>query len=106
MVPGYLTYRLTGNAVMEKTNASTTQLLNIESKTFDLELLELIGVREEQFAELADSGEKLGELKKKWFPDFNLPDCSIITVASHDTASAVAGTPGMGNDWAYLGSTE
>lgn len=104
MVPDYLNYRLTGKAVMEKTNASTTQLLNIQTRTFDSELLELIGIRKEQFAELAAPGEILGELKKEWFPDFNLPDCTIITVASHDTASAVAGTPGTGEDWAYLSS--
>lgn len=104
MVPDYLNYRLTGKAVMEKTNASTTQLLNIETRLFDPELLDLIGIRKEQFAELISPGKKLGELKKEWFPEFNLPDCTIITVASHDTASAVAGTPGTGSDWAYLSS--
>ncbi|MBS4176814.1 rhamnulokinase [Lederbergia citrea] len=104
MIPDYLGYRLTGNAVTEVTNASTTQLLNIDSRAFDEELLELISVKKEQFAALIEPGTELGLLKQEWFPEYDLPECKIITVASHDTASAIVGTPGDGENWAYLSS--
>lgn len=104
MVPDYLNYRLTGKAVMEVTNASTTQLLNIKTRQFDQELLAILGLREDQFGELIEPGQPLGPLKKEWFPAFDLPDCEVYVVASHDTASAVAGTPGIGENWAYLSS--
>ncbi|MBS4217565.1 rhamnulokinase [Bacillus sp. FJAT-49711] len=104
MVPDYLGYRLTGKAVTEITNASTMQLMNVKAKTFDLELLEAISVKKEQFASLAEPGTILGPLRKDWFPELNLPNCTIINIASHDTASAIIGTPGKGENWAYLSS--
>lgn len=104
MVPDYLGYCLTGNAVMEETNASTTQLLNIHNRTFDEELLNLLSIKREQFPPLCEPGVMLGKLKKADFPAYDLPDCNVITVASHDTASAVLGTPGSGDNWAFLSS--
>lgn len=104
MVPDYLGYCLTGKAACEETNASTTQLLNVDQRDFDGDLLELISVKRDQFASLVEPGTILGRLKKEWFPQFDLPECSIITVATHDTASAVVGTPGFGRNWAYLSS--
>ncbi|GER65785.1 rhamnulokinase [Weizmannia acidilactici] len=104
LIPDYLGYCLTGVAVTEETNGSTTQLLNIHKHDFDEELLGLIGVKKSQFAKLTEPGTILGLLKKDWFPEFDLPDAEIVTVATHDTASAVVGTPGEGENWAYLSS--
>ncbi|MCR2822820.1 rhamnulokinase [Lederbergia panacisoli] len=104
MVPNYLGYRLTGKAVTEVTNASTMQLMNVKERTFDLELLEAISVKKEQFANLVEPGTILGTLRNDWFPEFILPNCTIINIASHDTASAIIGTPGEGENWAYLSS--
>ncbi|MCJ8006451.1 rhamnulokinase [Lederbergia wuyishanensis] len=104
MVPDYLGYRLTGKAVTEMTNASTMQLMNIENRTFDMELLDTISVKAEQFGNLVNPGTTLGKLRNDWFPELELPSCTIISVASHDTASAIIGTPGQGNNWAYISS--
>ncbi|MFB6469075.1 rhamnulokinase [Cytobacillus sp. Hz8] len=104
MVPDFLAFCLTGRPVAEKTNASTTQLLNLETKSFDEELLQLLSVKKEQFPELTEPGTELGEVRREWFPTFDLPKCTVITVATHDTASAVIGTPGFGDNWAYLSS--
>jgi len=104
MVPDYLGYRLTGKAVTEVTNASTMQLMNIENRTFDLELLDTVSVKVEQFGNLVNPGTILGKLRNDWFPELELPSCTIISVASHDTASAIIGTPGQGNNWAYISS--
>src|SRR5690625_1829529 len=104
IVPDYLNYRLTGKVKMETTNASTTQLLDISSRDFSKSLLDVIGVDKIQFAPLIDPGDELGALKNEWFPEFDLPKCKIINVASHDTASAVVGTPSISDNWAYLSS--
>ncbi|MBS4199258.1 rhamnulokinase [Bacillus sp. FJAT-49732] len=104
MVPDYLGFRLTGKAVAEVTNASTMQLMNVEKRTFDSELLETISVKAEQFGTLVEPGTVLGTLRNDWFPEFELPNCKIINIASHDTASAIIGTPGKGVNWAYLSS--
>ncbi|WP_404405084.1 rhamnulokinase [Jeotgalibacillus malaysiensis] len=104
LVPDYLGYRLTGRAVTEVTNASTMQMLNVNHGGVDEDLLNLTGARQEQFADLVQPGTELGELKKEYFPDYDLPDCKFYNVGSHDTASAIAGTPGEGDDWCYISS--
>lgn len=104
LVPDYLVYRLTGKAIMETTNASTTQLLNINKHEFDEDLLQKLGLRRDQFPQLVEPGHKIGMVKNDWYPEFDLPTCQVITVASHDTASAVVGTPSTVDNWAYVSS--
>jgi rhamnulokinase len=104
LVPDYLGYCLTGRAVTEVTNASTMQMLNVKTRDFDEELLALLFIERRQFPPFAEPGEELGPLVKERFPKADLPDCRVIVAASHDTASAIAGTPGEGENWAYLSS--
>lgn len=104
LVPDYLTYRLTGEKVLEKTNASTMQMINLETGELDDDLLEVVGLSKTQFPPLIDAGTRVGKLKPDLFPDYQLPAVDVYAVGSHDTASAVAGTPGEGENWAYLSS--
>lgn len=104
MIPDYLGYCLTGKAVTEITNASTTQLLNVSTGKLDPELLQAVSVQEQQFAPLTEPGRELGMLRNDWFPDYDLPTCKVMTVATHDTASAVIAAPGVNDSWAYISS--
>ncbi|KOO52367.1 rhamnulokinase [Viridibacillus arvi] len=104
LIPDYLAYRLTGVAILEMTNASTTQLLNPEIRDFDENLLKIIGLEKLQFAPFIEPGQVIGELQRDQFPTYDLPECKFVAVASHDTASAIAGTPGEKEQWAYLSS--
>ncbi|KRN27582.1 rhamnulokinase [Lactobacillus selangorensis] len=104
MIPDYLGFQLTGNAVTEVTNASTTQMLNLRKRLFDSDLMADVHVRDDQFPKLVESGTILGQLQKERFPEYELPDATVVTVASHDTASAVIGTPAEGDKWAFLSS--
>lgn len=104
LVPDYLSFRLTGEKVLEQTNASTMQLLNIESAELDEDLLALINLKRSQFPVLVQAGTRIGALKNEWFSEFDLPEVDVLAVGSHDTASAVAGTPGIGENWAFLSS--
>lgn len=104
LVPDYLAYRLTGIMVGEKTNWSTAQLLNPATGDFDEHLLEVAGVRRDQLPELVNAGTELGVLSDEWTGSHDLPFCSVFTTASHDTASAVAGTPLPNDNWVYISS--
>jgi rhamnulokinase len=104
MIPDYIGYVLTGNAVTEITNASTTQMLNLRVGLFDKDLLGKVNVDQNQFPRLVESGTVLGNVCHKWHQKFDIPNTEVITVATHDTASAVAGTPGQGDRWAFLSS--
>ena len=105
LVPDYLYYRLTGRKINEVTNASTTQLLNLVTREYDLDLLSLLQLRRDQFPELAEPGTDLGPIKESLTEQYDLPDCRVICVATHDTASAVLGVPVQkGRSSAYLSS--
>lgn len=106
LIPDYLGYYFTGKSVLEKSNALTMQLINVETSKLDQELLEITGVKANQFAPFVDSGTILGELRQEKFLDYELPQVTFVTVGSHDTASAVAGVPSVSqtDDWAYISS--
>jgi rhamnulokinase len=103
LVPDYLYYRLTGCKINEVTNASTTQLLNLDRRDFDDDLLDLLNIKREQFATLTEPGTALGFLDESLLQTYDLPDCQLICVATHDTASAVLGAP-LQKDSAYISS--
>lgn len=92
MIPAYLSWRLTGVMKNEYTNASTTSLLNAEKKTWDYELLEMLGIQKELFGALSLPGEKVGDLKKEIEEQVGF-SAEVIFCPSHDTASAVAACP-------------
>lgn len=104
LMPDFLGYIFTGQAVTEKTNASTMQLLNLKTRKWDEDILEIIGVTENLFPKITEPGQILGELQTDRFPEYDLPKATFITIASHDTASAVVGTPAQGEEWAYISS--
>lgn len=104
LMPDYLGYVLTGQAVLEKTNASIMQLMNLKSRKLDEDVLTAIDVVKELFPNPVEPGTILGPILKEKFPTYDLPDVTFITIASHDTASAVVGTPGKGDNWAYISS--
>lgn len=105
MVPDYLYFRLTGKKVNETTNASTMQLLNLGTRDFDPDLLDLLGLRKEQFPGLVEPGTELGPISPELVKQCGLPECRVILSATHDTASAVLGIPSSrGRNTAYLSS--
>lgn len=105
LVPDYLYYGLTGKMINEATNASTTQLLNLQTREFDSDLLNALGLKREQFAELTPPGSRLGDLKAELAATGDYPECSVVVVPTHDTASAVVGVPAKADrSWAYISS--
>lgn len=104
-IPDYLYYRLTEKRINEATNASTSQMINLETGEYDEQLLELVGVKREQFAPLTEPGTLLGPLLPDLQQQYDLPDCQCIVVPTHDTASAVVGVPVTAQTpWAYISS--
>lgn len=103
-MPDALSYLLTGEMVTEYTIASTSQLLNPETRKFDKELLDLLGLREEQFGRMVMPGTRIGTLSPEVQRMTGLGAVPVIAVAGHDTASAVAAVPCEDENFAYLSS--
>jgi rhamnulokinase len=103
-IPDLLGFWLTGNKVQERTFASTTQLYNPTQKDWDYELIEKLGLPKRLFKTITDPGTQLGSLRDKVAERTGLKDVNVITVAGHDTASAVAAVPSQAETPAYLSS--
>ncbi len=104
MVPDYFHFLFTGKKTNEYTNASTTQLLNIKTGTWDKELLDVIGVPKTMFKNLISPGTVIGPLTKQLQGITGLGPVPVVAPGTHDTASAVAAVPAEGRQWAYISS--
>ncbi len=103
-IPDALSYMLTGKMITEYTIASTSQMLNPRTKRFEKELLEAIGVTEEQFGAFVYPSAIIGTLSEEVKKITGLGDIPVVAVAGHDTASAVAAVPAKDEHFAYLSS--
>jgi sugar (pentulose or hexulose) kinase len=96
LLPDLIAYWLTGSAGTEATNASTTQLYDVRRRRWATGLMVDAGLRPDLFAPLREPGTVIG-------PAPDLPAIgNVVTVGSHDTASAVVGVPARGPNFAYI----
>lgn len=92
MMPDYLSFKLTGKIANEYTNATTTGLVNAESKGWDKKILSMLDIDESLFLPLCNPGTVLGEFSKNIQSELGF-NSTVIFAPSHDTASAVAACP-------------
>ncbi|MHC5076296.1 MAG: rhamnulokinase, partial [Planctomycetota bacterium] len=105
MIPDYFHFLFTGKRTNEYTNASTTQLLNLQTGTWDEELLDALGVNKGMFKGLLQPGTVIGPITQQLQDVTGLGPVPVIAPGTHDTASAVASVPAeIDNDWAYISS--
>lgn len=109
LLPDLLAYWLTGGPAggavgTEVTNASTTQLLDARTRTWDTGLVQRAGLDPSLLAPLREPGAHLGMLCEEVLGATGLRGpVPVVAVGSHDTASAVVGVPGRGR-FAYVSS--
>ncbi len=105
MMPGLFNYLLTGRAVEEFTNATTTQLFNPLTNDWADPLFETLGLPRRIMPEVVPPGRVIGPLHADLRSETGLGAAPVIAPACHDTGSAVAAVPAVGTeDWAYLSS--
>lgn len=103
MIPEYFNFLLTGVRQNEYTNATTTGLVNARRKTWDGELIRMLGLPEAVFGPLAMPGTRLGRLTGKVAEEAGF-DCEVLLPATHDTASAFLAVPARDEGAVYLSS--
>jgi rhamnulokinase len=103
-LPEYLLSRWGGDAVAEYTNATHTQMLGIGSMEWVREIFDAAGFALAKAPAVVPPGTDIGRLTcgLAELPAFR--ETRLIAPACHDTASAIAGIPATGTDWAYISS--
>lgn len=92
-MPDLLTYWLSGERVVERTIASTSQLLRAGEADWDLELAGKLGLPTHLLHPTTHPGQIVGGLLPAVCEETGCGPLTVATCGSHDTASAVAGVP-------------
>jgi rhamnulokinase len=103
-LPEYLLSHWGGARVSEYTNATHTGLVELYKKQWCREIFQALNLDLAGAPKIVPPGTEVGKLDG---PISELPafaDTTLIAPACHDTASAIAGIPATGNDWAYISS--
>ncbi len=93
MVPEYLLWKLCGVKAKEYTNATTTGMVNAETREFDTEIIQKLALPAHLFPKLSQPGTVLGTYE----------GTKVLLCATHDTASAVEAVA-MGDEQPYISS--
>jgi rhamnulokinase len=101
-IPDLINYWLTGRAVCEFTNATTTQCFDPREGTWARALLRKLGIPTKIFPAVHQPGTKLGELLPFVGDEVGLGQTPVLLPACHDTGSAVVAVPAEGKDFAWL----
>lgn len=106
LIPDLLGYWLTGQVGAEATNASTTQLYDVRSRTWATRLAERVGIPICLLPPLREAGDLVGNLLPQVVSDLGLSSTiPVVAVGSHDTASSVVAVPAApGGRFAYISS--
>jgi rhamnulokinase len=103
LIPDLINLFLTGRAATEYSNATTTQLVNAESRTWDREMIDRLELPARLLVDIVPAGTDLGPITPALVDETGLDGVRVITPATHDTGSAVAGAP-LREGWAYISS--
>jgi rhamnulokinase len=90
-IPDLFHYWLTGNAVCEFTNATTTQMVDPGKRQWALGLMQSLELPAHLPAPIVEPGSILGTLLPEIAGQSSLSGTTVIAPACHDTGSAVAG---------------
>jgi rhamnulokinase len=100
-VPDLINYWLTGEKACEFTIATTTQCFDPRVGAWATDLLARLGIPGHLFPQVLPPGKVLGPLRDDMGKSLPTP---VVLAGSHDTASAVAGTPLVEPGAAYISS--
>ena len=105
LIPDLIGYWLTGEQVTESTNASTTGLLEAQTRQWDVRLMQQLGISENLLAPLIEPGATVGQLLPSVAAALGTtPELPVTAVGSHDTASAVVAVPAVDYESAFISS--
>lgn len=103
-MPDLLAFWLSGERVVERTIASTSQMLRAGSAAWDTELVENLGIGSRLLRPVTDPGRVIGSVLPSVREDTGCGSIRVTTCGGHDTASAVAGVPAAESRPLFLSS--
>ena len=100
-LPEYLLFRFGARAASEQSMAAHSQMIDVATRAWSPEIFAAAGLHLAGAPTLVEPGTDLGVYTGELAA---LEGARLIAPACHDTASAIAGIPALGDDWAYISS--
>ncbi len=102
LMPDLFTYMLTGVKSAEYSIASTTQLLDARKRSWSYYVIEKLGLPKHIFPTIVQSGTKIGPISKEICQELIIDSVDVISVASHDTQSALLAVTAKEKDFLFI----
>lgn len=104
-IPDLFHFLFTGVKVNEFTDASTSQMIDPNTRSWAYDLVKRFGLPANILGSIVQPGTVLGPLRPALASETGLNPVPVIAPATHDTGSAVAAVPAAaGKPWAYISS--
>ncbi|MBR4450970.1 MAG: rhamnulokinase [Clostridia bacterium] len=104
-MPDLLAYMLTGKPATEYSIATTSQLVDINTKTWCGEIFDKLGIPLRLMGEISLPGETVRDLSPDIVSECGLDGAKkVISVCGHDTQSAITAVPSDKKDFIFLSS--
>jgi len=102
LMPDLFAYMLTGEMKDEASIVSTTNMFDPYKRDWNFDIVKKLGLPEKIFAPVIEPGTEFGKLSDEICEELGCEKVPVIAVATHDTASAVAATPSLSDDFVYI----
>lgn len=103
-MPDLIAHFLSGSDSVERTIASTSQLLDLRTMDWSKDVLGALHLPAKLFTRPVSPGTRLGKVRKGLSERLDGVDMTVVAVGGHDTASAVGAIPFSGPDILFLSS--
>ena len=101
-MPDLLNYMLSGVKSTEFSIATTSQMVDLKTNNWSEEILNTFGINKNLLTDIAPTGAVIGQLSDEICEELGVPKADIVSVAAHDTQSAITATPCEFDDFAFI----
>ncbi len=103
-MPDLLAYMLSGVKSTEYSIATTSQMVDLKTQTWSSKILDDFGINKDILTPIAATGSVIGQLSNDICEELGVKKADIVSVASHDTQSAITAIPCEEEDFAFISS--
>ncbi|MBR5441365.1 MAG: rhamnulokinase [Clostridia bacterium] len=101
-MPDLLSYFLSGVKSTEYSIATTSQMVDLKTRDWSDKIINDLGLKKDILTPIVATGTIIGQLSDEICEELGVPKADIVSVASHDTQSAITAAPCEYEDFAFI----
>ena len=101
-MPDLLSYMLSGVKSTEYSIATTSQMVDLKTHDWSDKIINDLGLKKDILTPIVATGTVIGQLSDEICEELGVPKADIVSVASHDTQSAITAAPCEYEDFAFI----